>query len=93
MLGFAPLATRADETTARQDRAYALLAEVWKQSEGGTYYARDFLPLEFAPYDPDRALKLAAKPDGTTPDMTLAWTVMAFSNADAKRAVRFRHGK
>ena len=70
----------------------AILKAAYAQSAGSKYYARDFLPLEMAPYDPDRALALGRRADGTIPDSVTAGVISVLAQADPARAAQWAPG-
>jgi hypothetical protein len=57
------------------------------------FYARDWLPAEVAPYDPDLALKLASGADGKVTDIALNTIISALVQVNSARAIEWAPGK
>ncbi|MBV9468211.1 MAG: carboxypeptidase regulatory-like domain-containing protein, partial [Abitibacteriaceae bacterium] len=66
-------------------RAYDILDELWATTEGGKYY-RDNIPTAIAPYNPDLAVKLASRKDGSIDDGILSNIITTFAKANPTRA-------
>lgn len=66
-------------------RAYDILDDLWATTEGSKYY-RDNIPTALAPYDPDLAIKLVARKDGTLDDGILSRIIANFAQANPARA-------
>ena len=71
------------------ERGYAILEEIWKDSEGTNYYARGHVPTELAPYAPDLALRLARGPDGKVSGETLAGIISVLAEVNPARAAEW----
>lgn len=74
-------------------RGYAILADILKRSAGARYYARNWLPAELAPYDPDLALKLVQTAGESVPDEALSGIVGIAAEADPTRAAAWAPAK
>ena len=71
------------------DRAFTILDNVLKASQGKDYYAREVLPTELALYDPDLALKLGTSADGKVSDRVLGGVISLLAESDPDRAVKW----
>ena len=68
-------------------RGFAVLAEVERKSQGKDYYARESLPTELAPYDPDLALRLVPDTKGPEHDYALAGVIFTLAQTESTRAL------
>jgi hypothetical protein len=68
-------------------RGFAMLIEVKRAAAGTEYYAIDSLPVELAAYDPDLALRLAQRADGTVSPEALAGVIFQLADRDPARAL------
>lgn len=69
-------------------RAYEILDDLWATTEGDKYY-RNHIPATLAPFDPDMALKLATRQDGSVDDSILSQVIIDYARADPERAVQW----
>ncbi|MBV9467801.1 MAG: carboxypeptidase regulatory-like domain-containing protein, partial [Abitibacteriaceae bacterium] len=69
-------------------RAYSLLEELWATTEGTQTY-RNNIPVTLAAYDPDLAVKLASRKDGTINDSILSQIIAVVAKTDAARALEW----
>ncbi len=87
----APVSVRLAPMKPAEDhdvlRAFALLSEVWRKSKGADYYARENLPGEIAPYDPDLALRLVQGTEGQSHDYAVMMAIYALAETDPARAL------
>lgn len=94
ILGSLAVQGRAAESVLEQpspadlERGFTILRRVQEQSRGTKYLSRDFLLVELAPYDPDRALELAQL-DGKVSDDDLALIIAALGSHDPARAAQW----
>ncbi|MBV9470707.1 MAG: carboxypeptidase regulatory-like domain-containing protein, partial [Abitibacteriaceae bacterium] len=66
-------------------RAYELLDDLWASTEGTPYY-RTNIPATLAAYNPDLAVQLAARQDGTLDENVLGEIILNLALADPTRA-------
>jgi hypothetical protein len=69
------------------DAGESILLDIYQESKGANYYARDAVPYEVAARDPDAGLKFIEATQGTANDAVVGVVVDALSQADPGRAL------